>query len=45
MRFWTFSAVELEEVGNALESFKSGLAAGAHVGEMPGRLFKKAGDE
>jgi hypothetical protein len=32
--------VELAEITNALESFKSEVAAGASVGAMPGRLIK-----
>jgi len=33
--------VELEEITNALEAFKSEVAAGASVGELPyGRLIK-----
>jgi hypothetical protein len=36
----TLVHVELEEITNALEAFKSGLRAGASVGEMRGRLTK-----
>jgi hypothetical protein len=42
-RLSPFSAVELEEIGNALEAFKSEVAAGASVGKLPGRLIKKDG--
>jgi len=37
--------VEPEEITSALNPFKAEVAAGARVGQMPGRLFKKAGDE
>jgi hypothetical protein len=33
--------VELEEIGNALEAFKIGVAAGASVAPLPGRLIKE----
>ena len=33
--------VELEEITNALEAFKSEVAAGASVGYIGGRLIKK----
>ena len=33
--------VELEEIENALEAFKSEVAAGASVGAMPGRMIKE----
>jgi hypothetical protein len=33
--------VELEEITNALDAFKREVAAGASVGEMPGRLIKE----
>jgi hypothetical protein len=33
--------VELDEITNALDAFKSEVAAGASVGDMPGRLIKE----
>lgn len=35
--------VEIEEIGNALNEFKTEVATGASVGAMPGRLAKKDG--
>jgi hypothetical protein len=35
--------IEIEEITNALELFKTQVAAGASVGAMPGRLSKKDG--
>ncbi len=35
--------VEIEEITNALESFKGEVAAGASVGYVGGRLIKKDG--
>jgi hypothetical protein len=35
--------VELDEISNALESFKTEVAAGASVGDIGGRLIKKDG--
>ena len=39
----TLVHVDLEEITNALESFKSEVAAGASAGEITGRLIKKDG--
>ena len=36
--------VEITEIENALEAFKGGVAAGASVGEIGGRLINKYGD-
>jgi hypothetical protein len=35
--------VELDEIDNALAAFKTEVASGASVGQMPGRLTKKDG--
>jgi hypothetical protein len=43
LRDITLVHVELEEITNALESFKSEVAAGASVGFIGGRLIKKDG--
>jgi hypothetical protein len=41
-RLSTFSAVELEEITNALEAFKGEVVAGASVGKLPyARLVKE----
>jgi hypothetical protein len=42
LRDITLVHVELEEITNALEAFKSEVAAGASVGKLPyGRLIKE----
>jgi hypothetical protein len=33
--------VELDEITNALDAFKSAVAAGASAGALPGRLIKE----
>ena len=44
MRDITLVHVELEEITNAVEAFKTEVAAGASVGYIGGRLIKKEGD-
>ena len=44
LRDVTLVHVELEEITNALEEFKSEVAAGAATGYVGGRLIKKDGD-
>jgi hypothetical protein len=43
MREVSMVQVELDEITNALHAFKAEVAAGASVGQMPGRLSKKDG--
>jgi|HubBroStandDraft_2_1064218.scaffolds.fasta_scaffold1797933_2 hypothetical protein len=43
MREVSMVQVELDEIDNALDTFKAEVAAGASVGAMPGRLTKKDG--
>jgi hypothetical protein len=44
LRDITLVHVELEEITNAVEAFKTEVAGGASVGYIGGRLIKKEGD-
>ena len=43
LRDITLVHVELEEIENALVDFRTEVASGASVGQLPGKLIKKDG--